>query len=251
VVAQLLAVPTSPEVKSWLARPLSWGAVALEAAVSAVLAFVFVFYLLLDGKLLYAWLLAYVPRRHRKRMGAMLPEVQEVVATYVRTQVVLSTLFGLYVFVVLKALAVPAALPLALLAALCDAIPVLGILVSTSVASLLALSVSAEAALELVALYAGYHVIEFYVLVPRLYGKRLRMSPLAVLLALVVGGALGGIPGAVLILPVVAAYPVVERHWLSGYLSDEVVDDHQALEGAERSAEKHDVADQVLRGEKT
>jgi predicted PurR-regulated permease PerM len=245
---EVLALPGSPDVKRWLARPFAWGLVAFEGVVGILLVFVFTFYLLLDGKALYAWLLAYVPRRHRRRAGATLPEVQEVVARYVTTQVILSTLFGAYGFLVLTTLGVPAALPLGLLAAACDAVPVLGIVVATAIATLFGLGVSTSVALQVLGLYAAYHLVEVYVLLPRLYGKRLRISPLAVLLALFVGGAVQGILGAVVILPLVAAYPVVERHWLSEYLSDEIVDDHQALHKAEK-ADRDEVVDAVLRGD--
>lgn len=247
-VNELLALPTSPEVKRWMARPLSWGMAAFEAIMGLVLVLVFTIYLLLDGKVLYAWLLAYMPRRHRSRMAAMLPEVQGVVAAWLSAQAITCVLFALFAFVVNSAFHVRAAVPLAALAFLCDVVPVLGIVLATVPAVLLALSVSPGAALAVLLLYAGYHLFEAYVLVPRLYGKKLRLSPLAVLLALVVGGALQGIVGAILILPFVAAYPVVEKYWLSEYLSDELVDDHQALHEAEKG-DKEGVADAVLRGD--
>lgn len=251
VVNEVIALPTSPEVKKWLARPLSWGMAAFEGAMAAILVFVFTFYLLVDGKLLYAWLLAYVPRRHRPRMAKMLPEVQQVISAYVSAQAITCVAFALFAFVVLTAFGVPAAVPLAALAFVCDVIPVLGIIIATAPAVLLGLAVSPAKGLALLGLYAAYHLFETYVLVPRLYGDKLRLSSLAVLLALVIGGALQGIIGAVLVLPFVAAYPVVERYWLSEYLRDEIVDDHQALVQAENTEEKHEVAEQVVRGEET
>jgi hypothetical protein len=85
--------------------------------------------------------------------------------------------------------------------------------------------------------------------VPRIYGRRLQLSTLAVLLALVVGGTLQGILGAILVLPLVAAYPIIERIWLHEYLSDEVIRDHAALERAAESGS--DTAVQaILRGQK-
>jgi predicted PurR-regulated permease PerM len=138
--------------------------------------------------------------------------------------------------------------PLALLAAFCDVIPVLGVVVSTVPAVLLALTVSPIAAAAVLALYILYHVVENYVLIPWVYGRRLRLSGLAVLIALVVGGTLQGILGAVLVLPLVAAYPIIERIWLHEYLSDEVLTDHSALqEAAENGSDA--AVDRVLRGQ--
>jgi len=55
-----------------------------------------------------------------------------------------------------------------------------------------------------------------------------------------VGGALAGIVGAVLVLPLVAAYPIIERIWLHEYLGEDVAADHAALE--EATGEEHEDA---------
>jgi hypothetical protein len=98
-------------------------------------------------------------------------------------------------------------------------------------------------------LYIVYHVVEAYVPVPRIHGRRLQLSTLAVLLALIVGGTLQGIVGAFLILPLVAAYPIIERIWLHDYLSSEVIHDHSALERAAVSGSDQAV-DAVLKGQR-
>jgi predicted PurR-regulated permease PerM len=162
---------------------------------------------------------------------------------------VTSVLCTLVTLTALVAFRVPAALPLALLAGVADAIPIVGVVISTVPAVLMALTVSPVAAGGVLLVYVVYHVVETYVIVPRIYGRRLQLSTLAVLLALVVGGTLEGILGAILILPLVAAYPIIERLWLHEYLSDEVIRDHAALERAEESGS--DTAVQtILRGQK-
>ena len=248
VVMQILELPSSPEVARSLKQPLAWGRVAVVSGTAAILVLVLTLYLVLDGRRFYAWLLAYVPRRHRRRMAATVSEVSEVIIAYVQGQLLTSFIYGVYAFAALTLFRVPAAVPLALLAAFCDVIPVLGVVVSTVPAVLLALTVSPIAAAGVLALYILYHVIENYVLIPRIYGRRLRLSGLAVLIALVVGGTLQGILGAVLVLPLVAAYPIVERIWLHEYLSDEVLTDHSALqEAAENGSDA--AVEHVLRGQ--
>ena len=97
--------------------------------------------------------------------------------------------------------------------------------------------------------YLAYHLLETYFLLPRIYGNKLKISTLSVLLALLVGGRLQGIIGAVLVLPLVAAYPIIERHWLAGFLRTRVLTDHKALAKAAETGS--DVAiDAVLLGEK-
>jgi predicted PurR-regulated permease PerM len=249
IVGEIFELPNSPEVVSQLKRPLALGTSALAGALSMFFTLIVTLYLLLDGKHLYAWLIAYVPRVHRDRMALTVEQVSVVVQAYVRGQVITSLLFTVYVAVVLSIFKVPAALPLALLAGLCDVIPVVGIIIATAPGTLLALTVSPQAGAAVFALYAIYHVAESYYIVPRIYGTRLRLSTLAVLLALMIGTTLQGLIGAILVLPLVAAYPIIERIWLAKYLSPEVIKDHGALAGSAESGSDQ-VVEAVLQGDK-
>ena len=248
VLLPLLDLPHGPEVDAWLARPLVWGPPAFEAAGGAVVVVVLSLYLLLDGPKVVAWLLAYAPRAHRRKMGDMVPELFAVVQAYTTGQLVASSLFGAFALVVISASGVPGALPIAFLAALCDVIPVAGIVIVTVVAALSALTVGPPTALVVAALFVAYHLFELYVLLPRLYGNRLRLSTLTVLLAILAGGTLGGIPGAVLALPLVAAYPVVEKHWLDEWLHPDAVADHTVLRETDDAGRQRKVVRAVLEG---
>lgn len=248
LMAEVFDLPSSPEVARSLKRPLAWGQMFVEASLAVVLVLALAFYLLLDGKRTYAWLLAYVPRRHRQKMAETVPAVSDVVMAYVQGQLLTSVLYGAFAFAVLTFLHVPSAAPLAVLAAICDVLPILGVFLSTIPAAIFALTVSPFAAAAVVALYLLYHALENYVIIPRVYGRRLRLSPLVVLIALIVGGSLYGVLGAVLILPLFAAYPIIEKIWLGDYLSDEVVADHAELEVAADSGEDR-VVEAVLQGE--
>ncbi|HMA17895.1 MAG TPA: AI-2E family transporter [Thermoanaerobaculia bacterium] len=249
IVNEVFELPSSPEIKAWLDKPLLWGKVAVGVVALTFFLFVLSMYLLLDGKRVYAWILAYVPRRYRARMGRTIPEVSDVVFAYVGGQILTSILTVFVTFGILAVFRVPAALPLALLAGIADVIPIVGVVISTAPAVLMALTVSPVAAAGVLVLYVLYHVLETYVIIPRIYGRRLQLSTLAVLLALVVGGTLQGILGAILVLPLVAAYPIIERIWLHEYLSDEVLRDHAALEEAAVSGSDAAVR-AVLRGQR-
>lgn len=247
VADQAFDAPASPDVAKSLKEPLAWGRILVNAGEGIVLTLALSFYLLIDGKRTYAWLLAYVPRRHRRKMSLTMPAVSDVVTAYMQGQAITSAIAGAYAFAVLSLLGVPAALPLSLLAAVCDVLPILGIFVSTVPAVVFALTVSPVAAAAVLALYLLYHAIENYLIIPKVYGKRLRLSTLVVLLALILGGMLGGVVGAVLILPVVAAYPIIERIWLRDYLGHEVTADHTVLEQTAESGSDRAV-DAILRG---
>jgi predicted PurR-regulated permease PerM len=249
VIRELFESPSSPSLSSLLERSFIWGQSAVTALVLTVIVLVLTLYLLVDGVSLYAWLLAFIPRTHREKLATTASEVSGVVHAFVGGQFLAALLFAVFTGALLVILRVPGAAPLAVLAGLCNVIPVLGILLATLPAALLALAVSPGTAAVVVAAYLGYHLFETYFLLPRIYGNKLKISTLSVLLALLVGGKLQGIIGALLVLPLVAAYPIIERHWLSGFLRSRVLTDHKALAKAAETGSEAAI-DAVLLGEK-
>ncbi len=129
--------------------------------------------------------------------------------------------------IVLSLLHVPGALSLAILAGLLDILPIIGFIISTVPAFLLGLSVSPKTAVIVLILYLLFHVFENYFIVPKVYGKNLRLSTLTVLLGLLVGMLLAGIPGTLAALPVIASYAAIERIWLKPFLRDGVSEKHE------------------------
>ncbi|HSQ05127.1 MAG TPA: AI-2E family transporter [Burkholderiales bacterium] len=206
------------------------GRIAIVGALVAALAMILTIYLLIEGRRTYAWLVAYVPRAHRDRMHLTACEARKAILGYVAGNVATSVFAFVFVLVVLTVLHVPGALLLAILAGLFDFVPVLGFIGSAFPAVLLALTVSTPVALIVLALYAGYHLLENYYIGPRVYGDRLRLSNLAVIVAFAIGAEIGGVVGALLALPLAAMYPVVERVWLKNYLGRDAVETHRRLE---------------------
>jgi len=202
----------------------------LSAAVVIVLAFIVMLYLLIEGQRTRDWLMAFVPVAHRGRAARTLAESQRVIFGYVAGNIATSIFAAVFVVTALSILKVPAALLLALIAGVCDFIPVLGFIVSSIPAILLALTVSTHTALWVIGCYITYHAIENYLIAPRVYGDRLKLSNLAVVLAFAVGAELAGIIGALIALPLAAAYPAIERIWLREQLPETTVAEHRAIE---------------------
>jgi predicted PurR-regulated permease PerM len=248
-IYELFESPFSPRAISLFQQSFAWGRSIVSALVVAAVVIILTLYLLLDGRSLYAWLLAFAPRAHREKLASTTAEVSKMVHAYVGGQFLAALLFAVFTGILLTVLRVPAAVPLAVIAGLCDVVPVLGILVATVPAVLLALAVSPHTALAVFVAYVAYHLFETYFLLPRIYGNKLKISTLSVLLALLAGGKLQGIIGIVLALPLVAAYPIIERHWLRGYLQSRVLTDHTALAKAAETGSEVAI-DAVLHGEK-
>jgi predicted PurR-regulated permease PerM len=202
----------------------------LTAAAMTLFAFILTLYLLADGRRTYEWVIAYVPRAYRPKMDETIVGVTQAVFAYAAGNLLTSVFAAVFVFVSLAVLGVPAAFMLAVLAGVCDFVPILGFFLALTPAVLVALTISPGTAAAVVGLYGLCHLIENYAIVPKVYGHQLKLSGVAVLLGLGTGAALGGIIGALLALPVVAAYPIVERIWLRESLGTTVLAEHARLE---------------------
>lgn len=222
---------------------------ALSGLAAFGLTLIVAVYLLLDGRRLLAWLLAFVPLRNREKASKTAEGVGQVVREYVRGQAITSSACTVFSAILLTVLGVPAALPLAVLAGVCDILPVIGFFIAVVPAVLLALTVSPTTAIIVAVAYTAYQLFESYVLIPRVYGKMMRLSELAVLLAIIIGGALQGVWGAVMALPLVAAYPVVEKYWLRRHLGEDTVEDHEALDREQQRGKSDRAVEAVLDGD--
>jgi len=219
-----------PDMSAVAGYAMNAGRLLLAAVVVTALALILTIYLLIEGRQTYAWLVAYAPPAHRGRVDVTAREARRAILAYAVGNVATSVFATVFVLVSLSLLRVPAALLLAVLAGLFDFVPVLGFICSAVPAVLLALTVSPAVAITVAALYVGYHALENYWIGPKVYGGRLRLSNLAVVLAFAVGGEIGGIVGALLALPIAAMYPVIENVWLKEYLGRDAVETHRRIE---------------------
>jgi predicted PurR-regulated permease PerM len=218
-----------------LQKLMNWGAAVLTSLSELLLVLVIAIDFLIDGDRIYHWLLAFLPPRHRAKVRTAAPEIVEVVSRYVDGQFITSTLCGTYAFAVLYFLHVPNAALLAVFAAIVDILPVIGFFLFIIPAVALAFTVSPLAAALSALLYGAYHLLEAYLIAPKVYGNQLKLSTLTVLLASMAGWLLAGVLGAIAILPVVASYPIIERLWLEPHLEPDTVPKHEAIEDAAHS----------------
>jgi len=224
-----------PRVRDWLLRGVVAGKFALEGLTAVIFVLVVALYLLIEGQQTTEWLLAFAPKRNRDKVRLTLDESTDVMRAYVRGNLLTSLICATWMLVTMLLLGVPAAVPVAVLAFFCDLVPVVGTIAMTVPAALLALTISPSRALLVVASVLVYHLLENYVIAPRVYGRTMELSTLAVLLAVTIGGVLQGVMGAVLVLPFVAAYPIIERIWLREQLPEDTTALHEASEPAPSS----------------
>ena len=220
----------APDASSIGAVALAGGSVIATAVLGSVLALILTIYLLIEGAETYQWLVAYAPPAYRPRVHLTAREARKAIFGYAVGNAATSVFAGVFVLVALSLLRVPAAFLLALLAGIFDFVPVIGFFCASIPAILLALTKSVTIALVVAGVYVAEHVVENYYVGPRVYGERLKLSNLAVIIALAVGAEIGGVIGAVLALPFAALYPVIESVWLGEYLGRATTEAHRRIE---------------------
>jgi len=226
MVAHALQELERPDALKFAQPLVSVGQVAIGGLAQLFLVMIFTIYLLTDGPRTLAWILAFFAVERRTKLEATGKETSKVISAYVAGQAITSIICGVYSFIILTILDVPAALMLATIAGLFDVLPVLGFFLAAAPAVLLGMTISPFTGFLVAGFYVLYHAVENYFLIPKIYGNRLRLSDLVVLVSLLAAGTLGGIVAAIVILPLVASYPIIERIWLVNILGKAVVKKH-------------------------
>ena len=168
-------------------------------------------YLLADPVRARGLVFAMVPRHYHIKLARIMIELKVIVGGYMRGQLITSVAMAVFTFGVLTVFRVDDALALALFAGMTDVIPFIGGYVA-SLPAIVAVTSSGTGAVVIVFLLMfAYQEFESRILVPRVYGKVLRLPPAVVLVSLLIGGTLLGIVGALLALPIVAGLQMVVR----------------------------------------
>jgi predicted PurR-regulated permease PerM len=188
---------------------ISYAPRIVEIAAYTATSFFLALYLILDRDRMRGALFALVPRGYHVRMSRVLMNLETIVGGYMRGQAITSLAMAVFTFAVLTIAGVHNALALALFAGVADVLPYIGALLACGPAALAALSQGTTVALVVLVVLAVYQEFESRVIVPRVYGKVLRLPPASVMIALLVGGKLLGILGALLALPIAAGIRMV------------------------------------------
>lgn len=186
--------------------PYIKGAVSLVASIAIVL--VLIVYMMVDAERLRNLFLLFYPARERGRRRKTILRLSRRMSSWLAAQLLLALIVGSATFVLLLALRIPYALPLALVAGIGEMIPVLGPILSAIPAVIIALFLSPWQFWGVLIGAIVIQQVENYLLVPRIVGEKMSISPLAIFVAFLIGGSLLGIIGAILAIPVSAIIQV-------------------------------------------
>jgi predicted PurR-regulated permease PerM len=136
-----------------------------------------------------------------------------MVGHYVTGNLLISLIAGTTTTAVLLALGVPYALALGLLVAILDLIPLAGATLAAIVVTLVALTDSTTSGIVVLAFFVVYQQLENHLLQPLIYGRTVRLSPLAILLSVLVGAEVAGVIGALAAIPAGGTIQILLDHW--------------------------------------
>jgi len=167
------------------------------------------FFLLLDGGRIANFLLAQVRRGHQERVRIVVGDIYKSTGGYVAGAMTLATAAGISTYILLSLLGVPFAVPLAVLMAFFDLIPLVGSTIGGVLVALVTLFADfPQDTLIWVAFVVGYQQVENSVLQPLVYRRAVNLHPLAVITAILIGSNLLGVLGALVAIPIAAAIQI-------------------------------------------
>ncbi|WP_297546770.1 AI-2E family transporter [Amycolatopsis sp.] len=146
-----------------------------------------------------------VPRSRRPRAILIGDQISVKVGGYVLGNLLISVVAGLLTLIWLLSFGVPYAALLAITVAVLDLIPVIGSISGGVIVSLVALTVSLPVCLLTLGFFLVYRFVEDYLLVPRIIGSAVKVPAMVTVVAVLLGGALLGIVGALVAIPIAAA----------------------------------------------
>lgn len=174
------------------------------------------FFLLLDtDRFIAAGLTLFNPAQ-RPRLRRLLNQSANAIHGYVNGNLAISLIAGVSSFVAMTVLGMPYAVALALVVALFDLIPLIGGTLGAAIVVLVALFVNPVTAGILAVFFLVYQQVENNLLQPMVYGRGVSLHPLAIFLAVLAGGQLLGILGALLAIPIAEIIRILGADWLAG-----------------------------------
>jgi predicted PurR-regulated permease PerM len=168
-------------------------------------------YFLVDFRRIRAALYRFVPARRRPRAILIGDQIYARIGAYLLGNLLVSLVAGTVSFACLAAFRVPYALFLAIMFAVLDLVPLVGTLVAAVGVAAVALTVSVPTCLGVLGVLAVYKVVEDWVLLPKVIGRAVSIPAVVTVVAVLLGGVLAGVAGALVSIPVAAAALLILR----------------------------------------
>ena len=190
------------------------------------------FFMLLEGPGWVDRAYGVLPAQLQSRYRAVGHDIYRTVGGYVTGNLAISLVAGVSSSIVLFALGVPYSVALGLLVAILDLIPLAGATIAAILVATVAFLHGITAGIVVIVFFVVYQQVENHLLQPLVYGRTVQLSPLAVLIAVLIGAEVAGVLGALAAIPVAGAIQVVLVDWWKHRRGAELP---PAVEGADTS----------------
>ncbi|NUS02678.1 MAG: AI-2E family transporter, partial [Nonomuraea sp.] len=211
VLAQVRSFVTSTLGPALASGIMGAGLVVLNGVFTTVTLLVLMLYFLGSLHTIKEYLLRLVPASRRTRTSAIAEQILSGIGGYVAGNVVISVIAGVLTWIFLSIAGVQYALALALVVALTDLIPLVGATIGAVLVTGVALLQSLPAGIACAIFFVVYQQVENYFIYPRVMKRSVDVTPAVTVIAALFGGALLGIVGALLAIPVAAAIALIIR----------------------------------------
>jgi predicted PurR-regulated permease PerM len=171
-------------------------------------------YFIVDGERAFHWALSLLPLEHQARIESTMMRAEARMRHWLVGQGALMAILGSSVAIVFGLLKIKYFYALAVIAGLLNIVPVIGPLTAAVLACIVAAFDSWAKLAGVLAFFAIYQQIENAILTPRIMKLSVDLPPLAVIIALLVGGALAGVLGALIAVPTAAVLAVLVDEYL-------------------------------------
>jgi predicted PurR-regulated permease PerM len=176
--------------------------------IGLIVVLVMTFYMVVQGEESLRWLKGLIPEDYRRLGSILFVRVQEQFGRWLIGQLALMGIMGVSIYIGLSLIGVEGALVIGILSGFTEFIPYLGPILTAIPAVTVALAQSPALAIFTLILFVLAHQIENHILVPKIMQKAVGLNPVVSIVALLVGGQLFGIAGAILAIPVATACSV-------------------------------------------
>ncbi|MCV7501639.1 AI-2E family transporter [Micrococcus luteus] len=190
---------------------LGLGQTVLNAVFSVLVVVVLTLYFLSSLPHMKYWAYRLAPRSRRPRIEALSEQITSSVGHYVMGQSFVAALNGAVAFTALAIAGAPFAVLLAAIAAFMAFIPLVGTAIGGTLLTLVSLLTSWQTAAVFAAVYFVYLQIEAYVISPRVMARAVSVPAAVAVIAVIAGGALLGVLGALMAIPLAAALLLLVR----------------------------------------
>ena len=183
-------------------------------AVQLLTVLVITFILILDGRRFAEWFFRQLDPQREARARNVAQEINRAVVGYVVGNLLISVVAGIITWLTLLVLNVPFAVPLAVLMALFDLVPLVGATLGGIIIGIVCAIVDFPTApIVWVVVLLLYQQLENHLIQPIIYGRTVQLHPLLVIVAILIGGTLLGVLGALLAIPAAAVIQILVRDW--------------------------------------